>query len=154
SASMAQEGTPHLMLELKDGIVDIELLPDIAPQHVERVVTLTEQGFYDGVVFHRVIDGSMAQTGGPTGTGLGGSDLPDLSAEFSNEPFVRGVIGAARSSDPDSANSQFFITYEDASHLNGQYTVWGKVVSGMEYVDMIKKGDPAQNGMVQGPDRI
>ena len=154
SAAKAQEGTPHLMLELKDGTVDIELLPSVAPQHVERVVTLTEQGFYDGVVFHRVIDGFMAQTGDPTGTGMGGSDLPDLEAEFSNEPFVRGAIGAARSADPDSANSQFFITYADAGHLNGQYTVWGKVVSGMEYVDMIKKGDPAANGMVNGPDKI
>jgi peptidylprolyl isomerase len=154
SASLAQDGTPHLMLELKDGTVDIELLPEIAPLHVERIVTLTGQGFYDGVVFHRVIDGFMAQTGDPTGTGAGGSDLPDLKAEFSNEPFVRGVIGAARTMDPDSANSQFFITYADAGHLNGQYTVWGKVVAGMEYVDMIKKGDPAANGLVQAPDRI
>ena len=154
SASMAQDGTPHLMLELKDGVVDIELLPGVAPQHVERIVTLTEQGFYNGVVFHRVIDGFMAQTGDPTGTGMGGSDLPDLPAEFSNEPFVRGAIGAARSSDPNSANSQFFITYADASHLNGQYTVWGRVVSGMEFVDMIKKGNQAANGMVTDPDRI
>lgn len=154
SVSQAQEGTPHLMLELKDGTVDIELLPEIAPQHVERIVTLTGQGFYDGVVFHRVIDGFMAQTGDPTGTGMGGSDLPDLPAEFSSEPFVRGAIGAARTADPDSANSQFFITYADAGHLNGQYTVWGNVVSGMEYVDMIKKGDPASNGMVSDPDKI
>ena len=154
SASMAQEGTPHLLLELKDGTVDIELLPAVAPKHVERVVTLANQGFYDGIVFHRVIEGFMAQTGDPTGTGMGGSDLPDLPAEFSNEPFARGVIGAARTNDPNSANSQFFITYADASHLNGQYTVWGKVVSGMEFVDAIKKGDSAANGMVQDPDKI
>jgi peptidylprolyl isomerase len=154
SSAMAQEGKPHLLLELKNGTVDIELLPEVAPKHVERVETLVKQGFYNGVVFHRVIDGFMAQTGDPTGTGMGGSDLPDLPAEFSNEPFVRGVIGAARSSDPNSANSQFFITYADASHLNGQYTVWGKVVSGMEFVDALKKGDQAQNGMVADPDKI
>jgi len=154
SSAMAQEGKPHLLLELKNGTVDIELLPEVAPKHVERVETLAKQGFYNGVVFHRVIDGFMAQTGDPTGTGMGGSDLPDLPAEFSNEPFVRGVIGAARSSDPNSANSQFFITYADASHLNGQYTVWGKVVSGMEFVDALKKGDQAQNGMVADPDKI
>jgi len=154
SSAMAQEGKPHLLLELKNGTVDIELLPEVAPKHVERVETLTKQGFYNGVVFHRVIDGFMAQTGDPTGTGMGGSDLPDLPAEFSNEPFVRGVIGAARSSDPNSANSQFFIAYADASHLNGQYTVWGKVVSGMEFVDALKKGDQAQNGMVADPDKI
>jgi peptidylprolyl isomerase len=154
SASMAQQGTPHLILELKDGAVEIELLPGLAPQHVERVVTLTNQGFYDGVVFHRVMAGFMAQTGDPTGTGMGGSDLPDLPAEFSNEPFVRGVVGAARSQNPNSANSQFFITYADARHLDAQYTVWGRVVSGMEFVDAIKKGDPAANGMVQDPDRI
>lgn len=154
SASMAQEGTPHLVLELEGGNVDIELLPELAPQHVERVITLTGQGFYDGIVFHRVIEGFMAQTGDPTGTGMGGSDLPDLPAEFSSEPFTRGVIGAARTSDPDSANSQFFITYADAPHLNGQYTVWGRVVAGMEAVDALKKGDQASNGMVQDPDRI
>jgi peptidylprolyl isomerase len=154
STSMAQEGTPHLLLELEAGTVDIELLPEVAPQHVERVVTLTEQGFYDGVVFHRVIDGFMAQTGDPTGTGTGGSDLPDLPAEFSDEPFARGVIGAARTNDPNSANSQFFITLADASHLNGQYTVWGRVVDGMNVVDAVKKGDPAQNGMVADPDAI
>ncbi len=154
SGAMAQDAKPHLLLELKNGTVDIELLPEIAPKHVERVETLTKQGFYNGVVFHRVIDGFMAQTGDPTGTGMGGSDLPDLPAEFSSEPFVRGVIGAARSSDPNSANSQFFITYADASHLNGQYTVWGKVVSGMEFVDALKKGDQAQNGMVADPDKI
>jgi len=153
AAPRAQEGTPHLVLTLPAGEVDIELLPDLAPQHVERIVTLTEQGFYDGIVFHRVIPGFMAQTGDPTGTGMGGSDLPDLAAEFSQEPFVRGIVGAARSMDPNSANSQFFITYEDAPHLNGQYTVWGRVVSGMEAVDAIKKGS-GSGGEVSDPDAI
>ncbi|GHA11187.1 peptidyl-prolyl cis-trans isomerase [Devosia pacifica] len=146
-------GTPHLMLELDAGTVDIELLPELAPRHVERVVTLTEQGFYDGVVFHRVIDGFMAQTGDPTGTGMGGSELPDLEAEFSDQPFVRGTIGAARTMDPNSANSQFFITYADAPHLNNQYTVFGRVVDGMDYVDDLKKGSGG-NGMVDDPDSI
>jgi peptidylprolyl isomerase len=144
-----------LVMELKDGIVRIEMLPDMAPQHVERIKTLTRQGFYDGIVFHRVIDGFMAQTGDPTGTGRGGSDLPDLPAEFSAEPFERGVIGMARTQDPNSANSQWFITIAPARFLVGQYTVWGRVIEGMEYVDMIKKaprGD--QSGMVRGPDQI
>ncbi|WP_395012493.1 peptidylprolyl isomerase [Devosia sp.] len=152
--AVAQEGKPHLMLELKDGTVDIELLPEVAPKHVERVETLTRQGFYDGVVFHRVIESFMAQTGDPTGTGMGGSDLPDLPAEFSDVPFERGAVGAARTNDPNSANSQFFIMFKAAPHLNGQYTVWGRVVAGMEHVDAIKKGDDAQNGMVADPDRI
>ncbi len=154
SASMAQEGTPHLVLQLETGTVDIQLLPEVAPNHVERVITLTNDGFYDGIVFHRVIEGFMAQTGDPTGTGMGGSDLPDLAAEFSDQPFERGVIGAARSNDPNSANSQFFITFAEASHLNGQYTVWGRVVDGMEAVDGLKKGSPANNGTVTDPDRI
>ncbi len=154
SGALAQQGKPHLLLELKDGTVDIELLPEIAPRHVERVETLAGQGFYDGIVFHRVIEGFMAQTGDPTGTGMGGSELPDLPAEFSDTPFARGVIGAARTADPNSANSQFFITYADAPHLNGQYTVWGRVVAGMEFVDAIKKGDPNQNGVVADPDKI
>jgi len=153
AAQAQQTGTPHLLLQLKDGTVDIELLPKLAPKHVERIVTLTEKGFYDGIVFHRVIDGFMAQTGDPTGTGMGGSDLPDLPAEFSSEPFVRGVVGAARTQDPDSANSQFFIMFADAPHLNGQYTVFGKVVSGMEFVDAIKKG-AAGSGTVTDPDKI
>ena len=153
-AARGQEGTPHLLLQLKDGTVDIELLPDLAPQQVERIVTLTNQGFYNGIVFHRVIDGFMAQTGDPTGTGMGGSDLPDLPAEFSNEPYVRGIVGAARAQDPNSANSQFFIMFDEAPSLNGQYTVFGRVVSGMEFVDNIKKGDQRQNGTVQDPDRI
>jgi peptidylprolyl isomerase len=144
-----------LVMELKDGNVRIEMLPDLAPEHVERIKTLTRQGFYDGIVFHRVIEGFMAQTGDPTGTGRGGSDLPDLPAEFSAEPFERGVIGMARTQDPNSANSQFFITFAPARFLDGQYTVWGRVIDGMEYVDMIKKaprGD--QSGMVRGPDQI
>jgi peptidylprolyl isomerase len=154
AAAQDQAGTPHLMLELPAGTVDIELLPDLAPQHVERIVTLADEGFYNGLVFHRVIDGFMAQTGDPTGTGAGGSDLPDLPAEFTSESFARGVLGMARTNDPNSANSQFFITYADAPHLNGQYTVFGRVVSGMEAVDALKKGDPATNGMVDGPDAI
>jgi peptidylprolyl isomerase len=152
--SLAQDGTPHLLLELETGTVDIELLPELAPQHVERIIELTERGFYDGVVFHRVIEGFMAQTGDPTGTGMGGSELPDLPAEFSDVPFTRGVVAAARTADPNSANSQFFITYADAPHLSGQYTVWGRVVDGMDAVDAVKKGDPGGNGQVQDPDAI
>jgi peptidylprolyl isomerase len=154
--ALAQESDPEntLIMELKDGTVTIRLRPDLAPNHVERLKTLTRQGFYDGVAFHRVIDGFMAQTGDPTGTGAGGSDLPDLNAEFSDVPFTRGIIGMARTPDPNSANSQFFITYADASFLNGQYTVVGEVVDGMDAVDAIKKGSQAQNGQVEGPDRI
>jgi peptidylprolyl isomerase len=143
-----------LIMETDHGSVTIVLRPDIAPQHAERLRTLARQGFYDGVVFHRVIDGFMAQTGDPTGTGTGGSDLPDLPAEFSDVPFTRGIVGMARAQDPNSANSQFFIMFAEAPPLNGQYTVVGEVVEGMEAVDAIKKGDPAQNGMVEGPDRI
>lgn len=138
-----------LYLDLKDGRVTIQLLPDVAPKHVERVKTLTRQGFYDGIVFHRVIDGFMAQTGDPTGTGTGGSDMPDLNAEFNNRNFGRGTIGAARTNDPDSANSQWFICFEDCSFLNGQYTIFGQVTSGMEFVDKIKRGEPPSN-----PDKI
>ena len=164
--AIAQTGTPHLILELESGEVDIELLPELAPKHVERVVTLTEQGAYDGVVFHRVIDGFMAQTGdvtfGKTGgeqfdlarAGMGGSDLPDVEAEFNTESFQRGVLGAARSQDPNSFNSQFFITTADASFLDGQYTVFGKVVSGMDLVDGLEKGPQEQNGAVANPDQI
>lgn len=143
-----------ITLELAGGPVEIELWRHIAPKHVERITTLAEQGFYDGIVFHRVIDGFMAQTGDPTGTGSGGSDLPDLEAEFSNQPFERGTLGMARTNDPNSANSQFFITFGETAHLNGQYTVFGQVVSGMEYVDAIKKGAQAQNGLVTDPDAI
>jgi cyclophilin family peptidyl-prolyl cis-trans isomerase len=164
--AIAQSGTPHLILTLEDGVVDIELLPNIAPKHVERVVALTEEGAYDGVVFHRVIDGFMAQTGdvqyGKSGApgfnlaqaGMGGSDLPNVEAEFNNETFARGVLGAARSQDPNSFNSQFFITTADASFLDGQYTVFGKVVSGMEFVDALEKGPQSQNGAVANPDKI
>ena len=138
-----------LYLDLKDGRVTIRLRPDLAPAHVERIKKLTKAGFYDGIVFHRVIDGFMAQTGDPTGTGTGGSDEPDLKAEFSKAPFKRGVLGMARASDPDSANSQFFIMFDDGDWLNGQYTVWGEVVDGMEFVDKIKRGEPVTN-----PDKI
>jgi len=142
-----------LVIELEDGEVRINLRPDLAPKHVERLKTLTRQGFYDGIVFHRVIDGFMAQTGDPTGTGTGGSDLPDLPAEFSDAPFKRGVLGMARTNDPDSANSQFFITFDDASHLNGKYTVFGEVAEGMDLVDKIKKGAD-DSGLVSEPDKI
>jgi peptidylprolyl isomerase len=154
--ALAQGTDPEntLVMELEGGTVTIALRPDVAPKHAERLKTLTRQGFYDGVVFHRVIEGFMAQTGDPTGTGMGGSDLPDLEAEFSGVPFTRGVVGMARSQDPNSANSQFFITYADASFLNGQYTVVGEVVDGMEAVDALEKGPEANNGMVENPDRI
>ncbi len=138
-----------MLLELKDGIVKIKLRSDVAPKHVERIKQLAKEGFYDGIVFHRVIDGFMAQTGDPTGTGTGGSDYPDLRAEFSNVPFERGAIGMARSQHPDSANSQFFICLEDAPFLDRQYTVWGEVVEGMEFVDTIIRGEPPEN-----PDKI
>jgi peptidylprolyl isomerase len=149
----AQEGTPHWMLELKDGTVDVELLPAVAPQHVARIVELTNQGFYDGIVWHRVIQGFMAQSGDPTGTGTGGSQLPDVVAEFNAESFTRGAVGAARTADPNSFNSQFFICFDDCTFLDGQYTVFGRVVEGMELVDNIKKGDP-QSGMMDNPDAI
>jgi cyclophilin family peptidyl-prolyl cis-trans isomerase len=138
-----------LILETTKGRVVIALRPDLAPNHVERIKTLARQGFYDGVPFHRVIDGFMAQTGDPTGTGTGGSDLPDLKAEFNDEPHVRGVCSMARTSYPHSANSQFFICYDDVRFLDKQYTVWGKVTEGMENVDKIKRGEP-----VSDPDRI
>jgi peptidylprolyl isomerase len=124
------------------GDVVIKLRPDLAPGHVERISTLAKDGFYDGVVFHRVIPGFMAQGGDPTGTGMGGSKLPDIKAEFSREPHVRGVCSMARSSNPNSANSQFFICFDDATFLDGQYTVWGEVTSGMDYVDALPKGEP------------
>ncbi len=127
------------------GDVVIKLRPDLAPEHVERIVSLARDGFYDGVVFHRVIPGFMAQGGDPTGTGMGGSKQPDLKAEFSSEPHVRGTCSMARSSSPDSANSQFFICFTDASFLNKQYTVWGEVESGMEHVDALPTGEPVRN---------
>ena len=151
SPAGAQSTDPEntLLLDLKDGQVVIRLRPDLAPNHVARIKELASKGFYDGIVFHRVIDGFMAQTGDPTGTGMGGSDLPDLKAEFSPEPFRRGTLGMARSQSPDSANSQFFIMFADGDWLNGQYTVFGEVVEGMEHVDTIKRGEPVQN-----PDKI
>jgi len=154
--AVAQDADPEntLIMQLEGGPVTIRLRPDLAPNHVERLKELTRQGFYDGVVFHRVIPGFMAQTGDPTGTGTGGSDLPDLAAEFSQEPFKRGTVGMARAQDPDSANSQFFIMFDEGSFLNGQYTVVGEVVDGMEAVDAIKKGSEANNGQVENPDKI
>jgi cyclophilin family peptidyl-prolyl cis-trans isomerase len=157
SAALGQETKPHLILTLEKGVVDIELLPEVAPMHVERIVTLANRGDYDGVVFHRVIDGFMAQTGdvqygkGPdlAMAGMGGSDLPDVKAEFNAEHFVRGVVGAARAQDPDTFNSQFFICFEDCTFLDGQYTVFGKVVEGMDVVDAITRGEPPAN-----PDKI
>ena len=144
-----------LILELKDGPVTIELLPDLAPEHVARIKELTREGFYDGIVFHRVMAGFMAQTGDPTGTGRGGSDRPDLPAEFSAEPFVRGVLGMARAQSPNSANSQWFITFDDARFLDQQYTVFGRVIDGMDKVDNIKKAPAGrQSGMVDDPDKI
>ena len=137
-----------LILELKSGKVTIQLRPDLAPQHVERIKTLVKQRFYDGLKFHRVIDGFMAQTGDPMGTGEGGSKLGNVPAEFSTkEAFRKGTIGAARSSNPDSANSQFFICFDDfgCGSLNGKYTIWGKVTAGMQYVDTIQRGEPPSN---------
>ncbi len=141
-------------LKTKDGVITIKLRPDLAPSHVKQIKALIDQHFYDGIVFHRVIAGFMAQTGDPTGTGMGGSKLPDIKAEFSNAPFKRGTLGMARSSDPDSANSQFFICLADAPFLNGKYTVFGEVVSGLEVVDKIKKGSEDDNGKVDNPDKI
>lgn len=138
-----------LYLDLKDGRVVIRLRPDLAPNHVERIKQLTRAGFYDGQIFHRVIDGFMAQTGDPTGTGMGGSQEPDLAAEFSDASFKRGTLGMARAASPNSANSQFFIMFADGDWLNGKYTVWGEVVEGMEFVDKIAKGEPPAK-----PDKI
>ncbi len=143
-----------LYLDLKSGRVAIRLRPDLAPGHVARAKKLAREGFYNGLKFHRVIAGFMAQSGDPKGTGRGGSPHPDLKAEFSREPFKRGTVGAARQSGkPDSANSQFFICFEAAPFLNGQYTVWGEVIKGMHHVDAIRKGDP-RSGAVNNPDRI
>ena len=144
-----------LNMDLKSGRVVVKLRPDLAPNHVARVTELANQGFYDGVVFHRVIPGFMAQTGDPTGTGSGGSDLPDLKSEFSNEKHTRGTVSAARSSNPHSANSQFYICFADAPWLDRQYSVWGQVVEGMEHIDAIKKGGDHNNGAISGePDKI
>jgi cyclophilin family peptidyl-prolyl cis-trans isomerase len=144
-----------LNMDLKSGRVVIKLRPDLAPNHVARITELANQGFYDGVVFHRVIPGFMAQTGDPTGTGSGGSDLPDLKSEFSNEKHGRGTVSAARTSNPHSANSQFFICFADAPWLDRQYSVWGQVVEGMDHIDAIKKGGDHNNGAISGePDKI
>jgi peptidylprolyl isomerase len=142
-----------LYMDVPAGRVVIEMRPDLAPNHVAQIKRLTREGFYDGVPFHRVIEGFMAQTGDPTGTGTGGSGNK-LKAEFSKEKHVRGTLSMARTADPNSADSQFFIMFAPAPHLDGQYTVWGKVVSGMEFVDAIKKGDTARNGAVSNPDKI
>ncbi|HEX5866247.1 MAG TPA: peptidylprolyl isomerase [Beijerinckiaceae bacterium] len=139
---MASDPENTLVLETTKGRVVIALRPDLAPGHVERIKTLAREGFYDGVVFHRVIPGFMAQGGDPTGTGTSGSDKPNLKAEFSDQPHVRGTCSMARTSDPNSANSQFFICFDDARFLDGQYTVWGEVESGMEHVDALPKGEP------------
>ena len=155
-----------MILKLKDGDVKIELFEDVAPNHVKRIKQLAEEGKYDGVVFHRVIDGFMAQTGDVKfgnstsdefdlrRAGMGGSDLPDLKEEFSNLPHERGTLSMARSQDPNSANSQFFICFKEASFLDRQYTVFGKVIEGMEFVDKIKRGDQNNNGSVTNPDKI
>jgi peptidylprolyl isomerase len=165
SLSFAASPEDTMVISLKDGDVTIALRPDLAPKHVEQIKTLARQGFYDGVVFHRVIDGFMAQTGdGEFGdsdgtydasmAGTGASKLPNINAEFSAEPFVRGIVGMARSEDKNSANSQFFIMFGESDSLNGQYTVVGNVESGMELVDKIKRGDGAQNGSVTDPDKM
>jgi cyclophilin family peptidyl-prolyl cis-trans isomerase len=138
-----------LYMDMTHGRVVIKLRPDLAPGHVSRIKELAREGFYDGTPFHRVIEGFMAQGGDPTGTGTGGSKKPNLKAEFSKEPHVRGVCSMARSNDPNSANSQFFICFDDATFLDNKYTVWGQVTAGMEFVDKIKRGEPVRN-----PDRI
>ena len=138
-----------LLIETSKGLVVVEMRPDLAPNHVAHIKKLAREGFYDGVVFHRVIDGFMAQTGDPTGTGRGGSPYPDLKQEFNAEPHVRGTASMARAASPDSANSQFFICFDDARFLDRQYTVWGKVIEGMENVDQIKRGEP-----VRDPDQM
>ena len=157
AAALAQQpADPQntVYLDTKDGRITIRLRPDLAPKHAEQIKALTKRGFYNGIVFHRVIPGFMAQTGDPTGTGTGKSDLPNLPAEFSKEPFRKGTVGMARSQDPNSANSQFFICYEGCGSLTGQYTIIGEVVSGQDVADKIKKGDTARNGQVTNPDKI
>ncbi len=146
---MALDTENTLVMETTKGRVTIALRPDLAPNHVERMKTLARQGFYDGIIFHRVIAGFMAQTGCPDGRGTGGSDLPDLKAEFNAEPHVRGVCSMARSNAPHSANSQFFIVFDDATFLDRQYTAWGQVTEGMEVIDALAKGEPPKN-----PDKI
>ena len=149
----AQAAGDKLVIQMKSGRVVIQLRPDLAPKHVERYKTLASKGFYDGVKWHRVMEGFMAQTGDPTGTGMGGSKLPDLPAEFTPEPYKRGTAGAARTMEPNTANSQFFICFTDSgcAGLTGQYTVWGQVIEGMDLVDKIKRGAPG-SGTVSDPD--
>jgi peptidylprolyl isomerase len=151
TAAMDKENT--LYIDLKDGRVVIEMLPNLAPNHVKQIKKLTREGKYDGVPFHRVIEGFMAQTGDPTGTGSGGMGDP-LKAEFSKEPHVRGTVSMARTNDPNSARSQFFIVFKDSNFLDGQYTVWGKVVSGMEFVDKIKRGAPGSGAVAAPADKM
>ena len=154
TAQEAMDPENTLYMDLKDGRVVIRLRPDLAPKHVEHVKQLVRQHFYDGTPFHRVIEGFMAQGGDPTGTGTGGSPLGNVKAEFTrNAHFLRGTVGAARSSSPDSADSQFYICFAPAPNLDGQYTIWGQVVQGMEFVDKIKRGSGG-NGIVSGPDKI
>jgi peptidylprolyl isomerase len=151
--AMAADPENTLYMDVPTGRVVIEMRPDLAPATCAQIKTLVRQGFYDGIVFHRVIDGFMVQTGDPKGDGTGGSGHK-LKAEFSNEKHVRGIVSMARASDPDSADSQFFIMLAPSPSLDGKYTIWGKVVSGMEYIDQIKKGDSARNGTVTNPDKI
>jgi peptidylprolyl isomerase len=152
-AAMAADLDNTIYLDVPAGRVVIAMRPDLAPATCARIKVLVREGFYNGLKFHRVIEGFMAQTGDPRGDGTGGSG-EKLKAEFSAEPFVRGIVAMARAADPNSADSQFFIMFGAAPSLDGKYTIWGKVVSGMQYVDQIKKGDPAQNGIVANPDRI
>ncbi len=155
SAEMANLDKENaLYLDLKAGRVVIKLRPDLTPKHVERIQKLTRAGFYNGLKFHRVIAGFMVQTGDPRGDGTGGSKYPDLKAEFTNTPFVKGTVGAARSASPDSANSQFYIMLGRSAHLDNKYTVWGEVVQGMNFVTRIKLGDKSRNGTVTDPDII
>jgi peptidylprolyl isomerase len=157
TTSWAKDLDPEntLYLDLKDGRVTIEMFPGFAPNHVTRVKELTRTGYYDGLDFHRVIDGFMAQTGSPDGLGVGGSELPDLQDEFNIKPHWRGMTSMANTGEPNSANAQFFIMLNDNLALNGRYTVWGRVVSGMQHVDAIKIGDGDQDGKVEGePDRV
>jgi peptidylprolyl isomerase len=154
SAFAAKDDDNTVIMTTKYGKIVIKLRPDLAPKHVAQIKALVKRKFYDGIVFHRVIPGFMAQTGDPTGTGSGGSDLPNIPAEFTDTSFKRGTVGMARASDPNSANSQFFICFDDASFLNGKYTVFGEVTSGMDVVDKIKKGSASDNGAVTDPDKI
>jgi peptidylprolyl isomerase len=147
--SFAADADNTLIMETSKGVVKIALRPDLAPKHVAQIKALVAKHFYDGIIFHRVIDGFMAQTGDPTGTGMGGSDLPDIPAEFSKTHFARGTLGMARAQDPNSANSQFFIMFADGGFLDGQYTVWGEVSDGMAVIDKINRGEPPKS-----PDKI